>query len=135
MCREANHVPLRCEEVKLLEDGKRRTEEHMAASVIRECANKRCGTRFVKETGCNMMTCPKCGDKMCYLCRAPVRDHSHFYGQGGEPSQERPCPLGIMTPQETAAMHDREAAMAEQEAATAEQEAKGEPAAKRIRLQ
>ena len=47
------------EEVKLLEDRKRRTEEHMAASVIRECANKSCGTRFVKETGCNLMTCPK----------------------------------------------------------------------------
>ena len=36
--------------------------------------------QFFKEEGCNKMMC-SCGAQMCYLCKQPVKDYSHFYGQ------------------------------------------------------
>ena len=30
---------------------------------------------------------------MCYLCRKPVTDYKHFYGQGGAPGGQATCPL------------------------------------------
>lgn len=41
-----------------------------------------CKRNFIKEAGCNKMTCT-CGARMCYICRQPVTDYSHFNGQGG----------------------------------------------------
>jgi len=55
--------------------------------------------------GCNLITCD-CGHKMCYLCKITVKGYQHFYGQGGEASEERPCPLWS----ENDALHDRELA-------------------------
>jgi hypothetical protein len=49
----------------------------------RECWN--CKTRIFKVEGCNKMTCPKCSNKMCYICQCPVSDYSHFYGQSSKP--------------------------------------------------
>ena len=48
--------------------------------------------QFFKEDGCNKMTC-SCGAKMCYLCKQPVEDYSHFYGQGGAPTATKTCAL------------------------------------------
>ena len=47
---------------------------------FRTCWN--CKKKFIKESGCNKMSC-ECGALMCYLCRQPVKDYSHFNGQGG----------------------------------------------------
>lgn len=41
-----------------------------------------CKRKFIKEAGCNKMTCT-CGARMCYICRQPVTNYSHFNGQGG----------------------------------------------------
>ena len=40
----------RCDEVekKDEEDARKKAEEHLTASIIRECANKNCGTKFMK---------------------------------------------------------------------------------------
>jgi len=43
----------------------------------------KCGKKFIKEDGCNKMKCT-CGALMCYICRQPVKDYSHFNGQGGD---------------------------------------------------
>lgn len=90
LCKEPSHVPLRCEEVEKDEAIKARTyiENKMTEALIRECW--KCGAKFIKEEGCNKMTC-SCGAMMCYICRQPVKDYKHFNGQGGD--RHDLCPL------------------------------------------
>jgi hypothetical protein len=75
------------------ETARKRIEEQLSEAMIRECW--KCRTKYFKEEGCNKMTCPKpgCGAKMCYLCKQPVKDYTHFYGQGGAPTASKTCPL------------------------------------------
>lgn len=54
-----------------------RAEERMSEALIRSCPwCPRMGfsvpAQFVKEDGCNKMTCPKCGGMSCYLCLAAI---------------------------------------------------------------
>jgi len=95
LCKEPSHVPLRCEEVekKDEEEARKKIEEQLSEAMIRECW--KCKAKYFKEEGCNKMTCPKpnCGAKMCYLCKQPVKDYTHFYGQGGTPTATKTCPL------------------------------------------
>jgi hypothetical protein len=42
----------------------------------------KCKRNFIKEAGCNKMTC-NCGAAMCYICRQPVTNYTHFNGEGG----------------------------------------------------
>ncbi|XP_066260335.1 uncharacterized protein [Euwallacea similis] len=90
LCKEPSHVPLRCDEVEKDEAVKARTyiENKMTEALIRECW--KCGAKFIKEEGCNKMTC-SCGAMMCYVCRKPVTDYKHFNGQGGD--RHDLCPL------------------------------------------
>nr|CAD7261137.1 unnamed protein product [Timema shepardi] len=90
LCKELNHIPLRCDEVEKSEEVKLRTyiEDRMTQALVRTCW--KCKRNFVKEDGCNKMTC-SCGAKMCYICRKPVEDYSHFNGQGGTEFEK--CPL------------------------------------------
>ena len=92
MCKEISHIPLRCEEVEKDAEVRKRTyiENKMTEAMIRKCW--KCSKPFVKLDGCNKMTCD-CGASMCYLCRQPVKDYKHFYGQGGMPQPGQNCPL------------------------------------------
>jgi len=42
-------------------------ENQMSEAVIRKCP--KCSMAFVKQDGCNKMTC-RCRTTQCYLCRA-----------------------------------------------------------------
>ena len=92
LCKELNHIPLRCEEIEKDNEVRKRTyiENKMTEALIRVCYS--CKKPFFKQDGCNKMTC-ECGAKMCYLCRKPVTDYRHFYGQGGAPGGQAQCPL------------------------------------------
>ncbi|CAG0898458.1 unnamed protein product [Darwinula stevensoni] len=88
LCKRPSHIPRRCEEIQQEEGAERARvyfENELSEAVIRTCS--KCGTRFMKEEGCNKMTC-SCGAKMCYLCKKPVEDYSHF--ADNDPSK---CPL------------------------------------------
>lgn len=88
-CKRHSHIPQRCEEIESKEV-KMRTfiENRMTDALVRSCW--RCKRNFIKEAGCNKMTCT-CGARMCYICRQPVTDYSHFNGQGG--TEFHKCPL------------------------------------------
>lgn len=77
LCREPNHVPLKCDEVEKQNETDMRTfiEKRVTEAMLRKC--HRCGKRFVKDAGCNKMTCI-CGATSCYICREPDIDYSHF---------------------------------------------------------
>lgn len=78
LCKEPNHIPLRCDEVeKGLELEMRKfIEEHVSEAMIRKCP--RCTQRFYKVEGCNKMTCSSCGLFICYVCRETINGYDHF---------------------------------------------------------
>ncbi|KAK3939831.1 putative E3 ubiquitin-protein ligase ARI4 [Diplogelasinospora grovesii] len=71
VCHESTLVALRTQ-----------VEQAMSMAIKRVCP--RCNTSFVKESGCNKLTCT-CGYKMCYVCRknisgsdGPDAGYQHF---------------------------------------------------------
>ncbi|SCZ93845.1 BZ3500_MvSof-1268-A1-R1_Chr6-3g08922 [Microbotryum saponariae] len=52
-------------------------ETAMSEAVKRVCT--RCGVAFTKESGCNKMTCPRCGANSCYVCRQTIGDESYAH--------------------------------------------------------
>ena len=92
LCKELSHIPLHCDEVEKDGEVRKRTyiENKMTEALIRQCY--RCKKPFFKTEGCNKMKCA-CGAEMCYLCREPVTNYRHFYGQGAAPGGEAKCPL------------------------------------------
>lgn len=81
LCKELNHVPLKCDEVLKEDEARLKLEEKMTEALVRICY--KCKKPFFKEEGCNKMTCV-CGASMCYLCSTPLAngDYKHFNGQG-----------------------------------------------------
>lgn len=67
-CHKAWHDPHSCHEPLLL-SLRQSVEAARTNAVKRVCP--RCGTAFVKSSGCNKLTCV-CGYSMCYLCRKNI---------------------------------------------------------------
>lgn len=112
LCKRESHIPKTCEE-SAKERGlsvRRQIEEAMSAALIRKC--NRCGTPFVKEEGCNKMTCTRngCFNVQCYVCSKSC-SYNHFddRGRGGKSGN---CPLF----ESVYERHDNEVKKAEQEA-------------------
>lgn len=79
VCHESSLVALRTQ-----------VEQAMSMAVKRVCP--RCNTSFVKNSGCNKLTCP-CGYKMCYVCRTDLGDegYRHFCDHFRPDGDPRPC--------------------------------------------
>jgi TRIAD3 protein (E3 ubiquitin-protein ligase RNF216) len=112
LCKLESHIPKSCEE-HAREVGlsvRRQIEEAMSEALIRKC--NKCGTPFVKEEGCNKMTCTRsgCGNVQCYVCSKSCT-YAHFNDQsrGGKTGN---CPLFEKTSQR----HENEVKNAEREA-------------------
>ncbi|CUA76570.1 ubiquitin-conjugating enzyme E2 G2 [Rhizoctonia solani] len=95
-CKKEDHLPKSCEEAekdKAL-DGRHAIEEAMTKALMRNCP--KCDQNFVKESGCNKMTCPKCRSLVCYVCRQVIRGYDHFdqtpQGAARNPKSKK-CPL------------------------------------------
>ncbi|KAI0048273.1 hypothetical protein FA95DRAFT_1558166 [Auriscalpium vulgare] len=100
-CKKEDHLPKSCEEVeedKKL-DGKHAVEEAMTRALMRNCP--KCQKAFIKEYGCNKMTCPNCSALSCYVCRQLIVGYEHFEhnsrvqvpGQPVASSSSSKCPL------------------------------------------
>ncbi|XP_033211261.1 E3 ubiquitin-protein ligase RNF216-like [Belonocnema kinseyi] len=91
-CKKANHLPYECADVFEAKNARLYLEEKMTKALVRTCYS--CKKEFVKETGCNRMSC-FCGAVMCYLCdkAVPANDYTHFNGQGS--SRFDLCPLYV----------------------------------------
>lgn len=93
LCKLESHIPKSCEE-HAKENGlsvRRQIEEAMSAALIRKC--NKCGTPFVKEKGCNKMTCTRngCMNVQCYICsKSCGYDHFDDVRRGGRAAN---CPL------------------------------------------
>ncbi|KAF6842605.1 ring finger [Colletotrichum musicola] len=93
LCKGETHIPKSCEEAvsENHSSARREIEEAMSAALIRKC--NKCGTPFIKESGCNKMTCTRsgCGNVQCYVC-AKSCDYAHFNdtSRGGKQGN---CPL------------------------------------------
>lgn len=77
-CKQDTHLPFSCDEVKrkdLVLMAKHQVEEAMTAALLRTCPS--CKASFFKTEGCNKMAC-QCGQYMCYVCRQPIKDYTHF---------------------------------------------------------
>ncbi|KAM0716061.1 hypothetical protein Q7P37_008575 [Cladosporium fusiforme] len=91
-CKASSHIPISCEQ--FAKDNKvnsrHKIEEAMTAALIRSC--NRCKKQFIKEYGCNKMTCPSCQNLQCYVCSETLKGYEHFDqhpgGRGGNK-----CPL------------------------------------------
>jgi hypothetical protein len=73
VCNESSLVALRTQ-----------VEQAMSMAVKRVCP--RCNMSFVKNSGCNKLTCP-CGYRMCYVCRKDISGT----GEGGEVGYQHFC--------------------------------------------
>nr|POE72314.1 e3 ubiquitin-protein ligase [Quercus suber] len=101
-CRLTSHIPLSCSKYKesLAKDNQlnaiHKIEEAMTEALMRSC--NKCKTRFIKEHGCNKMTCPTCSNLQCYVCSTTLKNYDHFDsgGTGEQPSgstKTKKCPL------------------------------------------
>lgn len=77
-CKASSHIPISCEQHA--KDNKvnsrHKIEEAMTAALIRSC--NRCKKQFIKEYGCNKMTCPSCMNIQCYVCSQTLKGYDHF---------------------------------------------------------
>ncbi|KAF8956902.1 hypothetical protein BDZ97DRAFT_144963 [Flammula alnicola] len=80
LCKKKDHRPKSCMEAEhddLLLNGRHAIEEAMTRALMRNCP--KCSKAFIKESGCNKMTCPKCGTQSRYVCRQVVKNnYDHF---------------------------------------------------------
>ncbi|KAJ4301860.1 hypothetical protein N0V90_003956 [Kalmusia sp. IMI 367209] len=86
LCQKETHIPKSCEEAKKDQKITVRhiVEEAMTAALIRNC--NKCKHPFIKDTGCNKMSCSHCRNVQCYVCSKDVKDYAHFDNRTG-------CPL------------------------------------------
>jgi TRIAD3 protein (E3 ubiquitin-protein ligase RNF216) len=93
-CKSLTHIPISCEQhAKNKKACSRHTiEEAMTAALLRSCNN--CKKQFIKEYGCNKMTCPSCKNLQCYVCSETLKGYDHFdQHPGGGARAGGKCPL------------------------------------------
>ncbi|KAI7217603.1 hypothetical protein KC333_g4114 [Hortaea werneckii] len=94
-CKSISHIPMSCEQYAKENriSSRHKIEEAMTAAMIRSC--NRCKKHFIKEYGCNKMTCPSCRNMQCYCCSQTLKDYDHFDQAplGSSRRNGKKCPL------------------------------------------
>lgn len=93
LCGEKSHIPKTCDEARTDSNRSARLiiEEAMSVAMIRTC--NKCKSPFIKDFGCNKMTCPvtTCRNMQCYICSKDC-DYNHFVQKHVRPEDSQ-CPL------------------------------------------
>ena len=72
-CGKPGHLPLDCDASRdKKEKARKEVEEQLTKAMVRKC--HKCNKEFIRDTGCNVMTCP-CGAMQCYICHKPLYRH------------------------------------------------------------
>ncbi|XP_043248721.1 uncharacterized protein DDB_G0292642-like isoform X2 [Colletes gigas] len=87
LCKEINHVPLKCHEERI-DQARLFVEEKMTEALVRKCY--KCSRPYYKDDGCNKIQC-QCGATMCYICDAVVTGYNHFHN--GNVASSKRCPM------------------------------------------
>ncbi|KAJ7509982.1 hypothetical protein B0H11DRAFT_1957067 [Mycena galericulata] len=84
-CKQLDHLPKSCKEMEEDKnlDGRHTIEEAMTRALMRNCP--KCQKPFIKDQGCNKMSCPNCFTLSCYICRKIISGYDHFSQQPGQP--------------------------------------------------
>ncbi|KAI7270645.1 hypothetical protein KC345_g7385 [Hortaea werneckii] len=113
-CKSVSHIPMSCEQYAKENriSSRHKIEEAMTAAMIRSC--NRCKKQFIKEHGCNKMTCPSCHNMQCYCCSQTLKDYEHFDQAPRRSSRKdgKKCPLY----DDVEVRHEREVKEAEEAA-------------------
>ncbi|WVQ83480.1 hypothetical protein IAT38_005621 [Cryptococcus sp. DSM 104549] len=77
-CRHPEHIPKTCEEMEADRklNSRHAVEDAMSEALIRKCP--KCSKPFIKESGCNKITCTGCRTLSCYICRKVITGYDHF---------------------------------------------------------
>ena len=78
LCNKKYHPGRTCEQADI--DPNRIVEYQMSEAIVKHCP--KCNTQYVKEEGCNHMTCPICKTYSCYLCGQPFTSVSEHFSNG-----------------------------------------------------
>ncbi|KAI9842188.1 MAG: hypothetical protein M1837_007401 [Sclerophora amabilis] len=109
LCQKESHLPLSCEDNSKENHITIRhaLEEARTEALVRSC--RKCQNKFIKESGCNKMTCPRCRNVQCYICNKSINHYSHFAERSTQADSSGLCPLYDDTDQR----HEKEVADAE----------------------
>jgi hypothetical protein len=110
-CKFTTHIPMSCEQYAKEKNANSRhtIEEAMTAAMVRSC--NKCKKQFIKDFGCNKMTCPSCRNLQCYVCSETLKGYDHFdQTPQGDPRPGGKCPLYDNLEER----HEREVAAAEE---------------------
>jgi TRIAD3 protein (E3 ubiquitin-protein ligase RNF216) len=72
---DEKHEGKACEELNEEENENNKMESKLSEIVVRVC--HRCNVQYVKQDGCNKMTC-RCSATQCYICREKDIHYEHF---------------------------------------------------------
>jgi len=63
-------------------------QEIITKSITRSCQS--CGSSYIKEEGCNLMQCSKCGGLSCYICNMKlyIKDDTKYWHFSGHPNAD-----------------------------------------------
>lgn len=81
-CRKAFHGNDPCNKINTydIEVIKKTIDETIDSAIIHNCP--KCFTKYNKEDGCNLMTCPSCGSHSCYVCNiliTPINGQKYLH--------------------------------------------------------
>ena len=99
LCRREEHGDDPCWKIKNENDTDAiiyAVTETLTNALVHKCPV--CHSKYIKEEGCNMMTCSSCKSYSCYLCGIKLENKKgdkywHFYGSGGTPTKIKTCKL------------------------------------------